>query len=204
MSQRSSGKERVPGLCFYCGNETLLDEEHVIPLARGGVNEPWNIVRACFLCNGNKGDQIPSEWCPTHEAAMAIERQATVIFPRMRFGFLLGSHEQAYARVRSLCVNFLSSLKSEMNGLPSNDRRRAVSVHHAVDKLRIRLESVISNAEATGYNDQRKEFLQKLPRSLECFHGHDWVIDSDGKTKTCSKCGNRIGRIESDDGEKMF
>ncbi len=141
----------------------MLAEEHVVPLARGGPeDEPWNIVRACFMCNGNKNDLLPSEWCPSHKEAMEIENRVPVIYPRMRFGFLLNDHEQAYARVRALCSNFCHAIKHELTGLPKKDRGRAITAQKAVEKLKLRIESVVADTEATGHNS-KEEFRHKVP-----------------------------------------
>lgn len=168
MSRRPVSKELVEGSCFYCGWETLLEEDHVVPISRGGpAEESWNRVRACFLCNGNKSDQLPSEWCPSHKSAVEIEKRVPVIYPRMRFGFLLGNHEQAYLRVRALCSNFARSLIDELNGLPSRDRGKAITLHRAVEKLRIRIEGVIHDSEDRGHNGRmREEFRHKMPAML--------------------------------------
>lgn len=57
------------GFCWWCGNpfdETqnrLMETiDHVIPLARGGTNEPSNIVLAHKSCNSSKGTKMPWEW----------------------------------------------------------------------------------------------------------------------------------------------
>jgi len=52
------------GLCAYCstplhGNYHV---DHVIPLSRGGSNNPDNLVLACATCNTSKGDKLISEW----------------------------------------------------------------------------------------------------------------------------------------------
>jgi len=52
------------GLCVYCGcklnNKYHVD--HVIPLSRGGSNNPDNLVLACAHCNTSKRDKLISEW----------------------------------------------------------------------------------------------------------------------------------------------
>jgi len=51
--------------CFYCKkilSRSQLEREHVVPIARGGLDEPFNIVLACRGCNGSKGSRLPSEW----------------------------------------------------------------------------------------------------------------------------------------------
>lgn len=34
----------------------LATVDHVVPLSKGGSNQPWNMVLACFDCNEAKGD----------------------------------------------------------------------------------------------------------------------------------------------------
>lgn len=52
------------GRCWHCG--CLLGEEwhvdHLIPVARGGSNEPENLVISCPKCNLSKGAKLPQEW----------------------------------------------------------------------------------------------------------------------------------------------
>ncbi len=44
-------------LCAYgCGREAT-QQEHVIPIARGGQHSPGNLVPACWPCNAAKGTQ---------------------------------------------------------------------------------------------------------------------------------------------------
>lgn len=44
--------------CVYCGSTDDLTADHVIPRAKGGVDELWNLVTACRKCNGQKQDKI--------------------------------------------------------------------------------------------------------------------------------------------------
>lgn len=50
--------------CWWCG-KTIGDEyhiDHVLPISRGGSNNPNNIVISCPKCNLSKGDKLPTEW----------------------------------------------------------------------------------------------------------------------------------------------
>ncbi len=40
--------------CAYCLQVKKLTRDHVIPLARGGLDEPGNVVPACQTCNSRK------------------------------------------------------------------------------------------------------------------------------------------------------
>jgi len=40
--------------CFYCGAAETSDTDHFYPLAKGGTDHWWNLVRACDPCNSRK------------------------------------------------------------------------------------------------------------------------------------------------------
>jgi 5-methylcytosine-specific restriction endonuclease McrA len=48
--------------CAYCESAGPLSADHVIALARGGMNIPANIRPACRRCNSSKGAAPLREW----------------------------------------------------------------------------------------------------------------------------------------------
>lgn len=52
------------GRCWWCGKKVgkKYHVDHNIPLARGGTNDPRNIVISCPKCNMSKGKKLPQEW----------------------------------------------------------------------------------------------------------------------------------------------
>ena len=49
-------------ICFYCGGDTprnLRQQDHVIPIARGGKHDPHNLTMACRSCNLKKRARQP-------------------------------------------------------------------------------------------------------------------------------------------------
>jgi hypothetical protein len=49
--------------CKYCGLRAgQLECDHVMPVSRGGTDDPSNLVAACVPCNRSKRDQTPEEW----------------------------------------------------------------------------------------------------------------------------------------------
>jgi 5-methylcytosine-specific restriction endonuclease McrA len=50
------------GRCTYCGDTTLIEIDHRIPLIRGGSNLIANIVPACRRCNRRKGTLTETEF----------------------------------------------------------------------------------------------------------------------------------------------
>ncbi len=58
-------RKRSTGVCHYCRavfppGELTMD--HVIPIARGGRSEKFNLVPCCKDCNTQKRQLLPSEW----------------------------------------------------------------------------------------------------------------------------------------------
>lgn len=52
------------GRCYYCGVKVGKNYhvDHVVPLSRGGSNDPFNLVIACPACNVAKRDRLPHEF----------------------------------------------------------------------------------------------------------------------------------------------
>ena len=50
--------ERCCGRCAECGSGSLLEFDHVIPLAMGGSNTERNLQLLCADCNRAKGDSL--------------------------------------------------------------------------------------------------------------------------------------------------
>lgn len=50
------------GPCFYCGSTERITIDHVIAVARGGVDGIGNLVSACKSCNSQKRDLTIMEW----------------------------------------------------------------------------------------------------------------------------------------------
>ena len=49
--------------CYYCGKQNAWTHvDHVIPISRGGKNDPRNIVPACNSCNVSKRDRTEKEF----------------------------------------------------------------------------------------------------------------------------------------------
>jgi len=54
-------KQAYGHCCAYCGGKPkVLAQDHVVPVSKGGGYTPDNIVPACSVCNGSKGNRPPS------------------------------------------------------------------------------------------------------------------------------------------------
>lgn len=48
--------------CAYCGTGGKLTREHCVPISRGGVDAPENVVPACQPCNSRKKNRTADEY----------------------------------------------------------------------------------------------------------------------------------------------
>ncbi len=48
--------------CAYCGNNTDITLDHVIPISKGGDHSKNNVVPACMSCNASKQARDVEEW----------------------------------------------------------------------------------------------------------------------------------------------
>lgn len=57
---------RFRGRCAYCDQPPrpgeILEQDHVVPLSRGGTHSEGNILPACDTCNVRKNDRLIVEW----------------------------------------------------------------------------------------------------------------------------------------------
>lgn len=50
--------------CAYCGKEVPLQQDHFVPLSKGGEYTHNNIIPACRSCNTSKHAQNFFDWYP--------------------------------------------------------------------------------------------------------------------------------------------
>lgn len=61
--------------CRYCGRsseETTLEVDHIIPVAKGGTNDDANLITACIDCNRGKSDKQIGAFAPTEGERLRI------------------------------------------------------------------------------------------------------------------------------------
>lgn len=62
---------RAEAKCEWCGDKLSLDEaeqDHLIPIARGGSNAAANIVLCCPFCNSHKATKHPARFAAEQKA----------------------------------------------------------------------------------------------------------------------------------------
>ena len=60
-------KDRFDNRCAYCGKEKPLEQDHFIPISKGGEYTIDNIIPACRSCNARKGATMFFQWYPKYE-----------------------------------------------------------------------------------------------------------------------------------------
>lgn len=58
---RKNVHTRDQHICQYCGAQSKLTLDHVLPTSRGGASSWENVVTACSPCNAKKGNKTPEE-----------------------------------------------------------------------------------------------------------------------------------------------
>ena len=48
--------------CVYCGSTDNLSIDHIIPISKGGTQDPKNLIRACSSCNKSKNASFFIDW----------------------------------------------------------------------------------------------------------------------------------------------
>ena len=48
--------------CAHCEAHGRLEIDHIMPVARGGRNDPANLQLLCLPCNRSKGKKTMDEW----------------------------------------------------------------------------------------------------------------------------------------------
>ena len=70
--------------CAYCGSKHNLTMDHVVPVARGGLTEYYNIVPACKSCNSSKNVKDVIEWYTAQPFYDRARLENILKFTRMR------------------------------------------------------------------------------------------------------------------------
>lgn len=53
--------------CAYCGGKEKMEQEHIVPVSKGGPYIASNIIPACRSCNASKGDKDLEMWYRSHK-----------------------------------------------------------------------------------------------------------------------------------------
>ncbi|HET8645776.1 MAG TPA: HNH endonuclease [Vicinamibacteria bacterium] len=61
------------GLCAHCEQAPWAEQDHVVPIAKGGAHSAGNLVPACHACNQRKGRR--TWWPRRRHPYMAPETQ---------------------------------------------------------------------------------------------------------------------------------
>lgn len=82
--------------CYYCGIKLTLDNrtiDHMVPLARGGMNRQYNRVWCCRKCNASKMDMTVEEYFKYRQLIKLYKGQELIDKCR-EYGILLWTDER--------------------------------------------------------------------------------------------------------------
>lgn len=70
--------------CAYCGErDTELEQEHIVPVSKGGKYEMGNIIPACRSCNSSKQNKNIHEWYEQQEFYNGLKLNKIVNFCKL-------------------------------------------------------------------------------------------------------------------------
>lgn len=97
---RSYLMDKHQSRCFYCGDRTThLEQEHIVPKSKGGVDSINNLVLACRQCNISKGtrsiqdylkdkpevfERLQNHFNTTYKDAAVVNSTKTVLINKLR------------------------------------------------------------------------------------------------------------------------
>lgn len=64
--------------CAYCGHNDKLEQDHFIPVSKGGHYTANNIIPACRSCNASKNNKIMQDWFIWREE-YSLERMVKIL-----------------------------------------------------------------------------------------------------------------------------
>ena len=110
--------------CVYCGSTEKMTIDHIIPIDKGGTNDPKNLVTACLSCNASKRNSFFIDW---YIKSKKITRSLIEIIADMNFDSIF--HLQHYQD--SMCHDYYEKnrysvvakiLKAEKKSIRLQDR----------------------------------------------------------------------------------
>lgn len=128
--------------CRYCGRTpevSVLHVDHVVPVSKGGTNDPANLVAACSSCNGGKSN-IPLD---RHDLGTQSDPETIVEQAKQIRGYLRSLKDLEDAR--NEMMNAMARLWESRIGPMSNDmanRLRSIIGTTPVETIRYAINAV--------------------------------------------------------------
>ncbi|HHX11142.1 MAG TPA: hypothetical protein GX729_07255 [Firmicutes bacterium] len=99
--------------CAYCGErDTELEQEHIIPVSKGGKYEMGNIIPACRSCNSSKQNKNIHEWYEQQEFYNDLKLNKIENFCKLY-----------NVNLRKANVNSLDKIREDKNRLDKNKEK---------------------------------------------------------------------------------
>ncbi|ABS26851.1 HNH endonuclease [Anaeromyxobacter sp. Fw109-5] len=150
--------------CLYCGGK-YEEDDHFIPLERGGGSDIDNMVPSCSRCNNDKGDQDPFEWMMTFTDGRARK----VMFRCVGVKGISSSPARPYAANTAVTLG---------NPHPHADRRVANSYSTP---------SLVQPIRKATWEQQEEWYSSQQYEDRECeeyFQEHKWMYEDETADET--------------------
>ncbi len=114
--------------CGYCGGippKVTLEVDHIEPVSKGGLDDPINLITACFECNRGKGavrlDQLPLS--QKYEVEILIEKEEQA----REYHKYVGIREQRINEEIDMVLHILQSIeRGGIYKLGNNKERQSI------------------------------------------------------------------------------
>jgi hypothetical protein len=133
--------------CQYCGRkspEVVLEVDHIVPVASGGVDDVINLRTSCWACNSGKSDKplstIVTGEDPHDRAVLLLETERQLLEYNAVLKASNDRVDREFEELESFWPSRLrdddrASLRSNLYRYPAEAIKRAMSIAITADKI---------------------------------------------------------------------
>lgn len=118
--------------CQYCSAKppkVPLEIDHIVPVIKGGTNDEYNLITACFNCNRGKGKNSLDSTMPTQDEALERIKEAHSQY-KIYLKFLKETAKQQLVTTQIVCDVYESVYEDE-----TFTPKFRISIKQFIDKL---------------------------------------------------------------------
>lgn len=154
--------------CQYCGDgapNTVLNVDHINPVANGGGNDLLNLVTSCFGCNSGKRDRLISD----NSILKTQMSQAKVLSEKREQLKMLAEWNQSLKNLSDQEVDVFSeylkkNYEIELSNIGRNEFKKILKKYGLSDVLAATEKSEASYLDDKSSEEQCNKFLDYIPR----------------------------------------
>lgn len=123
--------------CRYCGaqaDQAKLVIDHIIPVAKGGTNDPVNLITACEPCNQGKTDREIGQAVPTKVDAMRVIQESSEARAELELQRLAAERASKIAKMESEFDQNVVNFWCQLSG---RERMSTEALRHTVRHIAV-------------------------------------------------------------------